>query len=229
MRNVRFESKTTSPHWKSFRVLGILFCLIVLTAGFAGAAGASGIDITLGTPASGDNWAYDSLNETLTLNGGTWEYINATGAGDLIIELNGTNNITGWYTHDGNIYGIYVPGGTLTIKSDGTSAGSLNVTVSGSDQDVYGIYAKKSTSADSIKIESGKVEVNVTGSEAYGIYADYGRLNISGGEVNVTVNGVSKAFGIYANDSSEGSGFNDIIHITNSTVAGDIIQELPVM
>ena len=222
MRNANFESKNSPSQWKLLRVLGILFCLIVLTAGFAGAAGASGIDITLGAPVSGENWAYDYLNETLTLNGGTWEYINATGAGDLIIELNGTNNITGEYTSGNNIYGIYVPGGTLTIKSDGTSAGSLNVTVSGSGSGSdhgYGIYAKKSPSSESIKIESGKVEVNVTGSEAYGIYADYGRLNISGGEVNVTVNGVSKAFGIYANDSSEGSGFNDIIHITNSTVA----------
>ena len=168
---------------------------------------------------SGTEWSYVQSTNTLTLNGSTWEYINATGIYELTIVLAGENNITGGYTSGNNIYGIYVPGGRLTIKSDGTTAGSLNVTVSGSDTvDVYGIYAKKSIYSESIKIESGKVEVNVTGSEAYGIYADIGKLDISGGEVNVTVNGGSQAWGIYADPSSSGQ-FTDIIHITNSTVA----------
>ena len=109
--------------------------------------------------------------------------------------------------------------GTLTIKSDGTSAGSLNVTVSGSGYAAYGIYAKTSSSPESIKIESGKVEVNVTGYAAYGIYADSGRLNISGGEVNVTTSSTSHpALGIYANDSYANSEYRDIISITTSNV-----------
>ena len=191
MRNVRFESKTTPPHWKSLRVLGVLFCLIVLTAGFAGAAGASGIDITLGAPASGGNWAYDYLNETLTLNGGTWEYINATGAGNLIIELNGTNNITGEYTSGNNIYGIYVPGGTLTIKSDGTSAGSLNVTVSGSG-DVYGIRTD-----GKLNISGGEVNVTVNGGpQAFGIYAD---LSSSTSEFNNIIHITNSKVAVKAN------------------------------
>ena len=219
MRNANFGSKNSSPQWKPLRVLGILFCLIVFTAGLAGAAaGAGGIVITDTTFTASGNAEY--LSGTLTLNGGTWEYINATGI-DLTIVLAGENNITGGYTHDDdNIYGIYVPGGTLTIKSDGATAGSLNVTVSGSDQDVYGIYAKKSTSADSIKIESGKVEVNVTGSEAYGIYADSGTLNISGGEVKTNATGTSQAWGIYASSEySAGShAYHDVILIADSTV-----------
>lgn len=225
MRNANFESKNSPPpQWKPLRVLGILFCLIVFTAGLAGAAGADGIVITGTTfsPPANAGWSYDS--GTLTLNGGTWEYINATGI-DLTIVLAGKNNITGGYTHDDdNIYGIYVPGGTLTIKSDETTAGSLNVTVSGSGQvDVYGIYAKKSTSPESIKIESGKVEVNVTGSEAYGIYADSGILKISGAEVNVTTSSTSyQALGIYAssqypNNPSEHENY-DVILIAGSTV-----------
>ena len=226
MRNANFGSKNSSPQWKPLRVLGILFCLIVFTAGLAGAAGADGIVITdtTFTPPGNAAWSYDSTNHTgtLTLNDGTWDNITVSDIDiyNLIIVLAGENKITGGYTNDnGDIYGIYVPEGTLTIKSDGTTAGSLNVTVSGSGPvDVYGIYAKKSTSADSIEIESGKVEVNVTGSEAYGIYADSGILDISGGEVNVTVNGGSQAFGIYANDSSANSEFTDIISITKSKV-----------
>ena len=210
MRNANFESKNSPPpQWKPLRVLGILFCLIVFTAGLAGAAaGADGIVITSTTisPPANAGWSYDS--GTLTLNGGTWEYINATGI-DLTIVLAGENNITGGYTHAGNRYGIYVPGGNLTIKSDGASAGSLNVTVSDSGSgNVSGIYAKKSYYTDSIKIESGKVEVNVTGSKAYGIYAADGTLNISGGEVNVTTTGTIQAWGIYA--SSQYSSDPDI-------------------
>ena len=192
MRNANFGSKNSPSQWKPLRVLGILFCLIVFSAGLAGAAGAEGIVITSTTPTLSDNagWSYDQSTTTLTLKGGEWDNITATGIDKLIIELaEGENKITGGYTHNGNIYGIYVPGVTLTIKSDGTSAGSLNVTVSGS------------------------------GSEAYGIYADDGRLNISGGEVNVTVNAGSQAFGIYANDSSaDNDEFDNIISITNSTV-----------
>ena len=221
MRNANFESKNSPPpQWKPLRVLGILFCLIVFTAGLAGAAaGAGGIvitDTTFTTSGSG-NAAY--LSGTLTLKGGTWEYINATGI-DLTIVLAGKNNITGGYTSGNNIYGIYVPGGTLTIKSDGTTAGSLNVTVSGSGSDHgYGIYAKSSYYPDSIKIESGKVDITVTGPEAYGIYAADGTLNISGGEVNVTTSSTSyQAWGIYANDSSANGESHDIISITNSNV-----------
>ena len=189
MRNVRFESKTTPPHWKSLRVLGVLFCLIVLTAGFAGAAGASGIDITLGTPASGDNWAYDSLNETLTLNGGTWEYINATGAGDLIIELNGTNNITGGFVvlnieddaEYQDFYSIYVSDGNLTIQN-GADGGLLNVTanVPSLETDADGIYAE-----GNITFKSGTVEIDICGDgNVCGVCAD-GAVSISGGQVNI--------------------------------------------
>ena len=51
MRNANFESKNSPPHpqWKPLRVLGILFCLIVFTAGLAGAAGADGIVIDSST------------------------------------------------------------------------------------------------------------------------------------------------------------------------------------
>ena len=203
MRNVRFESKTTPSHWKSLRVLGVLFCLIVLTVGFAGAAGASGIDITLGTPASGDNWAYDSLNETLTLNGGTWEYINATGAGDLIIELNGTNNITGGFVvliiEEGveyqDFYSIYVMDGNLTIQN-GADGGLLNVTAAASQQYAAGIYAE-----GNIIFESGTVEIDICGDgNVWGVCAD-GAVSISGGQVNIEAASSgdgAKANGIYA-------------------------------
>ena len=224
MRNANFGSKNSSPQWKPLRVLGILFCLIVFTAGLAGAAaGADGIVITSTTisPLVNAEWSYDSehLTGTLTLKGGTWDNITATGIDLTIVLATGENKIIGGYTSGNNIYGIYVPGGTLTIKSDGTSAGSLNVTVSGSGSDHgYGIYAKTSFSPESIKIESGKVEVNVTGSEAYGIYADSGKLEISGGEVNTNATGTSQAWGIYANDSSANGESDDIISITNSKV-----------
>ena len=203
MRNVRFESKTTPSHWKSLRVLGVLFCLIVLTVGFAGAAGASGIDITLGTPASGDNWAYDSLNETLTLNGGTWEYINATGAGDLIIELNGTNNITGGFVvliiEEGveyqDFYSIYVMDGNLTIQN-GADGSLLNVTADASKQYAAGIYAE-----GNIIFESGTVEIDICGDgNVWGVCAD-GAVSISGGQVNIEAASSgdgAKANGIYA-------------------------------
>ena len=203
MRNVRFESKTTPSHWKSLRVLGVLFCLIVLTVGFAGAAGASGIDITLGTPASGDNWAYDSLNETLTLNGGTWEYINATGAGDLIIELNGTNNITGGFVvliiEEGveyqDFYSIYVMDGNLTIQN-GADGGLLNVTAAASQLYAAGIYVE-----GNIIFESGTVEIDICGDgNVWGVCAD-GAVSISGGQVNIEAASSgdgAKANGIYA-------------------------------
>ena len=207
MRNVRFESKATPPHWKSLRVLGVLFCLIVLTAGFAGAAGASGIDITLGTPASGDNWAYDSLNETLTLNGGTWEYINATGAGDLIIELNGTNNITGGCEVGSSLYGIYVLG-NLTVQ-DGIE-GFLNVTTAGTSKRVSGIY-----SSENITIQSGIVEVhaNTTGMHiACGIRAGNDFSVISG---TVTVTEVTSEYVAYGITAA------GIIEISGGTVTVD--------
>ena len=226
MRNANFESKNSPPpQWKPLRVLGILFCLIVFTAGLAGAAaGAEGIVIYSNTEdVTNSKWSYVKSTKTLTLNGSTWDNITATGIDDLTIVLaTGENKIIGGHTSGNNIYGIYVPGGTLTIKSDGTSAGSLNVTVSGSGSvDGYGIYAKKSfysESIESIKIGSGKVEVNVTGSEAYGIYADSGKLNISGGEVKTNATGTVQAWGIYANDSSANSESDDIISITTSTV-----------
>ena len=207
MRNVRFESKTTPSHWKSLRVLGVLFCLIVLTVGFAGAAGASGIDITLGTPASGDNWAYDSLNETLTLNGGTWEYINATGAGDLIIELNGTNNITGGCEVGSSLYGIYVLG-NLTVQ-DGIE-GFLNVTTAGTSKRVSGIY-----SSENITIQSGIVEVhaNTTGMHiACGIRAGNDFSVISG---TVTVTEVTSEYVAYGITAA------GIIEISGGTVTVD--------
>ena len=225
MRNANFGSKNSSPQWKPLRVLGILFCLIVFTAGLAGAAGADGIVIDSSTvDVSGTEWSYVQSTKTLTLTGGTWDNITATDIMDFTIVLAGENNITGGYTSSGNnIYGIYVHEGTLTIKSDGTSAGSLNVTVSGSDSvDGYGIYAKKFFYSESIKIESGKVEVNVTGSEAYGIYADSGKLEISGGEVNTNATGTSQAWGIYASSqysSDPGShSDHDVILIESSTV-----------
>ena len=203
MRNVRFESKTTPSHWKSLRVLGVLFCLIVLTVGFAGAAGASGIDITLGTPASGDNWAYDSLNETLTLNGGTWDYINVTGVFDLTIVLNGTNNITGGFVvliiEEGveyqDFYSIYVMDGNLTIQN-GADGGLLNVTADASKQYAAGIYAE-----GNIIFESGTVEIDICGDgNVWGVCAD-GAVSISGGQVNIEAASSgdgAKANGIYA-------------------------------
>ena len=217
MRNVRFESKTTSPHWKSFRVLGVLFCLIVLTAGFAGAAGASGIDITLGTPAYGDNWAYDSLNETLTLNGGTWDYINVTGVFDLTIVLNGTNNITGGFVvlnieddveyHD--FYSIYVMDGNLTIQN-GTDGGLLNVTAAASQLYAAGIYVE-----GNIIFESGTVEIDICGDgNVGGVYAD-GAVSISGGQVNIE----AEASG----DDAEANGIcADEIKILGGTVNADV-------
>ena len=224
MRNANFESKNSPPpQWKPLRVLGILFCLIVFTAGLAGAAGAVGIVIDSSTgDSSGTMWLYDQSTKTLTLKGGEWDNITATGI-DLTIILTGENKITGGHTYDNKIYGIYVPGGTLTIKSDGTSAGSLNVTVSGSGSgNVYGIYAKRSYYPDSIKIESGKVDITVTGPEAYGIYSDGGTLNISGGEVNTNATGTSQALGIYASsqhsNSPSGHASYDVILIADSTV-----------
>lgn len=224
MRNANFESKNSPPpQWKPLRVLGILFCLIVFTAGLAGAAGADGIVIDSNpVDAIGTGWSYDYSNKTLTLTGGEWDNITATGI-DLTIVLAGKNNITGGYTHDdGNIYGIYVPGGTLTIKSGGASAGSLNVTVSGSGN-VYGIYAMRDFYPESIKIESGKVEVNVTGDAAYGIYAASGILDISGGEVKTNATGTVQAWGIYASsqysDSPSGHENHDVILIDSIVTA----------
>ena len=232
MRNANFESKNSPPpQWKPLRVLGILFCLIVFTAGLAGAAaGAEGIVIDSNTDnVNEDKWSYDNSTKTLTLKGGEWDNITAIGIDDFTIVLaTGENKITGGYTSGNNIYGIYVHEGTLTIESDGTSAGSLNVTVSGSGSgNVSGIYAKKSIHPESIKIESGKVEVNVTGYAAYGIYADSGILNISGGEVNTNATGTNKAWGIYASSQYASSQYSnnpsyyedrDVILIAGSTV-----------
>ena len=213
MRNVRFESKTTSPHWKSFRVLGILFCLIVLTAGFAGAAGASGIDITLGTSAPGDNWAYDSLNKTLTLNGGTWDYINATGTGDLILVLNGTNNITGGFVVKNIVegvayqefYSICVMYGNLTIQN-GADGGTLNVTanVPSLESDAYGIYASGIYAEGNITFKCGTVDLNISGDSGCieGVFAA-GAVSISDGLLNIGVvasGDDTQATGIYAYD-----------------------------
>ena len=213
MRNVRFESKTTPSHWKSLRVLGVLFCLIVLTVGFAGAAGASGIDITLGTPASGDNWAYDSLNETLTLNGGTWEYINATGTGDLILVLNGTNNITGGFVVKNIVegvayqefYSICVMYGNLTIQN-GADGGTLNVTanVPSLESDAYGIYASGIYAEGNITFKCGTVDLNISGDSGCieGVFAA-GAVSISDGLLNIGVvasGDDTQATGIYAYD-----------------------------
>ena len=197
MRDANFESKNSPPpQWKPLRVLGILFCLIVFTAGLAGAAGADGIVITGTTfsPPANAAWSYDSTHSTgtLTLNGGTWDNITVSNIDNLIIELaNGENKITpGTSVTIDSSYsctcGIYVDGNLEIRQKAGGTAGSLNVTVSGSG-------------------------------EVYGIRTD-GKLKISGGEVNVTVNGDSQAFGIYANDSYADSEFTDIISITNSKV-----------
>ena len=198
MRNANFESKNSPPpQWKPLRVLGILFCLIVFTAGLAGAAGADGIVITGENFSPPDNaeWSYDSEHFTgiLTLNGGEWEYINATDIDNLIIELaNGETKITPGTDVDIGGYpcicGIYVAGNLEIRQNASGTAGSLNVTVS----------------------DSGTEEV-------YGIRAD-GTITISGGEVNVTVNGGSQAWGIYADVPSSSGEFADIIHISGSTV-----------
>lgn len=196
MRYANFESKNSPPpQWKPLRVLGILFCLIVFTAGLAGAAaaGADGIVIDSNTDTgSGPMWSYDKSTTTLTLNGGEWDNITVFGIDKLIIELaNSENKITpGTSVTIDSSYsctcGIYVDGNLEIRQKAGDTTGSLNVTVSGSG-DVYGIRTD-------------------------------GTLKILGGEVNVTVNGDSQAFGIYANDSSVDSEFIDIISITNSKV-----------
>ena len=196
MRNANFESKNSPPpQWKPLRVLGILFCLIVFTAGLAGAAGAEGIVITdtTFTPPGNAEWSYDSTNltGTLTLKGGEWDNINVSGIKNLIIELaNGENKITPGtsVTIDNNPHtcGIYVDGNLEIRQNASGTAGSLNVTVSGSG-DVYGIRAD-------------------------------GTITISGGEVNVTVNGGSQAWGIYADPSSSSGEYDNLIHITNSKV-----------
>ena len=195
MRDANFESKKHSCLWKLLRVLGILFCLIIFTAGLAGAAGADGIVITSTTPTLPDNaeWSYDSMHSTgtLTLKGGTWDNITVFDIDNLIIKLaNDENKITPGtsVTISGHscTCGIYVDGNLEIRQMEGDATGSLNVTVSGSG-DVYGIRTD-------------------------------GTLKISGGEVNVTVNGGSQAFGIYANDSSANSEFTDIISITKSKV-----------
>ena len=194
MRNANFGSKNSPPpQWKPLRVLGMLFCLIVFTAGLAGAAGAAGIVIDSYTEdvTTEDKWSYVKSTKTLTLNGGTWEYINATGIDKLIIELAtaetkitpGTSVTIDSYSC---ICGIYVAGNLEIRQKAGDTAGSLNVTVS----------------------DSGEV---------YGIRAD-GKITISGGEVNVTVNGGSQAWGIYADVPSSSGEFDDIIHISGSTV-----------
>ncbi|MBE6506902.1 MAG: hypothetical protein E7Z72_03105 [Methanocorpusculum parvum] len=192
MRNANFESKNSPSQWKLLRVLGILFCLIVFSAGLAGAAGADGIVIDSNTGnVGGTKWSYDQYTETLTLNGDTWEYINATGI-DLTIVLAGDNKITPGtsVTIDSSPHrcGIYVKGNLEIRQKEGAATGSLNVTVPSGSGDVYGIRAD-------------------------------GKINISGGEVNVTVNDNSQAFGIYADPSSSTSEFNNIIHITKSKVA----------
>lgn len=203
MRNANFGSKNSSPQWKPLRVLGILFCLIVFTAGLAGAAGAEGIvitDTTFTTPGNAE-WLYDSTHftGTLRLNGGTWDNITVSNStiNNLIIELaNGENNITPGtsVTIGGNycICGIYVDGNLEIRQKEGDPAGSLNVTVS----------------------DSGTEDV-------YGIRAD-GTIIISGGEVNVTVNDDSQAWGIYASSQysinpSEHEN-HDVILIAGSTV-----------
>ena len=198
MRNANFESKNSPPpQWKPLRVLGILFCLIVFTAGLAGAAGADGIVITDTTfsPPANAVWSYDSTHRTgtLTLNGGTWDNITVSGIDNLIIELaNGENKITPGTSViiDSNPHpcGIYVNGNLEIRQKEGDATGSLNVTVPSGSGDVYGIRAD-------------------------------GIIKIYGGEVNVTVNAGSQAFGIYADPSSSTGEFTNIIHITNSKVA----------
>ena len=112
MRNANFESKNSPPQWKPLRVLGILFCLIVFTAGLAGAAGADGIVIDSYTEdvTTEGTWSYVKSTKTLTLNGSTWDNITATGIDLTIVLATGENKIIGGYTSGNNIYGIYVPG-----------------------------------------------------------------------------------------------------------------------
>ena len=223
MRNICFESKTTPPHWKSLRFFGILFCLIVLTAGFAGAAAGAGIDITLGTSASDDNWAYDSLNKTLTLDGGTWDYINATGSGDLILVLNGTNNITGGVVvqniEDDVEYqefcSIYVMDGNLTIQ-DGAAGGTLNVTADASEQYAAGIYTEGIYAEGDIIFKSGTVDVNISGDSGYiyGVFAA-GAVSISDGLLNIEV--------VASGDDTEANGIcADEIEISGGTVNAEV-------
>ena len=194
-----FESKTTAPNLKPFRLLGILFCLTVLTAGLTGGAGAYGIEIygdTI-TPSPDSTWSY--TDGTLTLNNAKLEYIYVTGVSNLIIKLNGENKITGGYAEDESLYGIYVSE-DVTILEGESGSGSLNVMASGDFDNVYGIYAD-----NGIKVESGYVKANAKttdGIYSYGVCSEEGDIIISGGAVdaNAEMTGDGEACGIYAEE-----------------------------
>ena len=133
-------------------------CLVLTTP--AAAAEPGGIDIT-GETASGlgDKATYTA--GTLTLNGGTWKYINADSG--LTIVLNGENTIDGGnsFTVDGGStqYGIRVTG-SLTIQ-DGDDDGVGSLTVSGIAVDAdSGEVSAVGLAADSISIKGGTVIVS---------------------------------------------------------------------
>ena len=136
------------------RTLPAALVLLAIFLVFTVPAGATGIDIT-GSTASGTDWSYDA--GTLTLNGGTWDYINVTGVSDLTIVLNGENTISGGNSITESpyqvMYGIYVAG-NLTIQDGGS--GSVEVSsVNGDSAAAVGLYA-----SGDITISSGSVTVS---------------------------------------------------------------------
>ena len=167
--------------------------------------------------------------ETLTLNGARITRARTTltetaavyREGDLKIELQGVNTITGAAATDASSYGIHVVKsitGTDTAPGDLliSGTGSLTVaagTASGTNSDSFGIYVSGgvTVSGGSTVIANGGTAID----KSYGIYVSNGSVGITGSTVAATGGEAGVSCGICA-DTSVTVGDNASV-----TAAGD--------
>lgn len=145
---------------------------------------------------SGDGWRYDATNNTLTLNGfsyeGSADGIFYDGNNDLTIELTGTNTITtaGEVNHGIEISTI----ADLTLLGTGSLSVDCPDALAIYSASVFSNITFKSGTVTAqgsngisvqgnIIIEGGTVNASATGENGYGIQSKEGSVEISSGNV----------------------------------------------
>lgn len=173
------------------------------------------------------------IEDNNTIMMGSYAYVAYVYAKGIPLKVTGKGLTSSSAKTSSNIAGILVEDAPLTVDADleltGTGAGicAKNVTIEGGRINIsssasvekvdlgrgrtytktpYGIYGH-----DSVTINGGDVNINMSGNEAIGIRLWYGDIDISGGSLKVSVNGSKSSRAV---DAMQGGINNSLYYVT---------------
>jgi hypothetical protein len=159
-----------------------------ITLGYSAAAGTTqtitgngGIKNNLLAAVGAGSSITTEANTTLTLSGG-YGQVGIFSKDGAVITNNGTLNASG----DGTI-GIMTDGGTVTNTGDLNISGGVYTDSANNKIGTVGVAALNNGS--SFVSNSGNIQINVSGQESTGLFADAGTITITGGNIQASDSG----------------------------------------